>query len=123
MLGGYVSGLVTGLCASLPDMFAGKYMSMPLFAAAGLIGGVMHDLAPEQEDIWYFSPFVDLNLYRLFRQMLRMNRSAIQRRVVERAAFNVACNALVMVTELLRWSVNSQFSTDGILLSLKACRI
>ncbi len=105
MLGGYVSGLVTGLCVSVPDMFDGKFMSMPLYAAAGLLGALMHDLAPEKEDIWYFSPFVDLNLYRLFRQVLRLNRTAIQRRVVERAAFNVACNAIVVITEALRWGV------------------
>ncbi len=65
----------------------------------------MHDLAPEKEDIWYFSPFVDLNLYRLFRQILRWNRSGIKRRVVERAAFNLGCNAIVILTEMLRWGV------------------
>src|SRR5690349_13809764 len=51
MLGGYVSGLITGLCVSLPDMFNGKWMSMPLYAAAGIIGGLMHDLAPRREDV------------------------------------------------------------------------
>ena len=45
------------------------------------------------------NPFVDLNLYRLFRQILRLNRNAIQRSVVERAAFNVACNAIVVLTD------------------------
>ncbi len=109
MLGGYVSGLVTGLCVSVPDMIDGKFMSMPLYAAAGIIGALMHDLAPEKEDIWYFSPFVDLNLYRLFRQILRWNRHAIQPRIVQRAAFNVACNAIVVLTEMLRWSVHSLF--------------
>jgi len=94
---------------SLPDMFTGKLMSMPLFSAAGLIGALMHDLAPRKEDIWYFSPFVDLNLYRFLRQALRLNRTAIQRRVVELAAFNVACNALVALTELLRWGVHKLF--------------
>jgi len=112
MLGGYVSGLVTGLCVALPDMFDGKYMSMPLFAAAGILGALMHDLAPEREDIWYFSPFVDLNLYRLLRQILRLNRTAIQRRVVERAAFNVACNAIVVVAELLRWGIHFLFHDE-----------
>src|SRR5581483_3650872 len=109
MLGGYVSGLVTGLCVSVPDMFYGKYMSMPLYAAAGLLGALMHDLAPQKEDIWYFSPFVDLNLYRLFRQILRWNRKAIERRVVERAAFNIACNGIVILTEVLRWAVVAAF--------------
>lgn len=105
MLGGYVSALITGICVAIPDMFTGKYMSMPLYAAAGLIGALMHDLAPQKEDIWSFSAFVDLNLYRLLRQILRLNRSVIQRRVVERAAFNVICNAMVIIAELLRWGI------------------
>src|SRR5947209_13393766 len=46
ILGGYVSGLVTGLCVSLPDMFGGNLMSMPLFAESGIIGAIMHELAP-----------------------------------------------------------------------------
>jgi two-component system, LytTR family, sensor kinase len=113
MLGGYVSGLITGLCVSLPDMFDGKFMSMPLFAAAGILGGLMRDLAPNEEDIWYFSPFVDLNLYRLFRQVVRLSRRGIQRPVVERAAFNVACNALVLLAEFLRWGIHRLFSVHG----------
>ncbi|MBV8552013.1 MAG: histidine kinase [Acidobacteriaceae bacterium] len=114
MLGGYVSGLITGLCVSVPAMFTGKLMSMPLFAATGIIGGLMHDLAPRQEDIWSFSPFVDLNLYRLFRQILRLHRSAIQRRVIELAAFNVICNALVVVAELLRWAIFTTFRSRNV---------
>ncbi len=113
MLGGYVTGLITGLCVSIPDMFDGKFMSMPLFAAAGILGALMHDLAPEKEDVWSFSPFVDLNLYRLLRQVLRLNRNAIQRRVVALAAFNVVCNAIVILTELLRWAVFNTFKVHG----------
>jgi two-component system, LytTR family, sensor kinase len=113
MLGGYVSGLITGLCVSVPDMVAHKYMSMPLYAAAGIIGGLMHDVAPRREDIWSFSPFVDLNLYRFFRQVLRLNRNAIQRRVIELAAFNIACNAMVLAAELMRWSIYNQFGVHN----------
>jgi two-component system, LytTR family, sensor kinase len=120
MLGGYVSGLITGICVSIPDMVDGKYMSMPLFAATGLIGALMHDLAPQREDIWYFSPFFDLNLYRLLRQILRLKRDAIQRRVVERAAFNTTCNALVVSTELLRWGVHGIFPVHNTFFLLEA---
>lgn len=109
MLGGYVSGLITGLCVSIPDMFTGNWMSMPLYSAAGLLGALMHDLAPQRDDIWYFSAFVDLNLWRLFRKILRLNRSGIERRVIERAAFNVACNAIVILAEMLRWGVYFTF--------------
>jgi two-component system LytT family sensor kinase len=109
ILGGYVSGLLTGLCASIPDMFHQKWMSMTLFSAAGLIGALIHDLAPEQEDIWFFSPFVDLNLWRLFRQLLRWKRDVIQARMIKLAAFNVACNFLVVLVEGLRWEVRKIF--------------
>ena len=108
-LGGYVSGLITGICVSLPDMFVGKLMSMPLYAAAGIIGGLMHDLAPRKEDIWHFSPFVDLNLYRFFRHLFRWKRQQIERRVVKLAAFNIICNALVIIVELLRWGIHKEF--------------
>jgi two-component system LytT family sensor kinase len=123
MLGGYVSGLITGLCLSLPDMFDGKFMSMPLFAAAGILGGVMRDLAPKQEDIWYFSPFVDLNLYRLFRQVLRLSRKALQRPLIERAAFNVACNAIVILAEFLRWAIHSLFPGHGTFFLFQGLRL
>jgi two-component system LytT family sensor kinase len=113
MLGGYVSGLVTGLCVCLPDMFTGRFMSMPLFAAAGLIGALMHDLAVQPEDIWYFSPFIDLNLYRLIKQVVLLKRHPIQRRIVERAAFNVGCNILVIVAQVLRWAVHEMFPKHG----------
>ena len=105
LLGGYVTGLITGLCVALPDMFDGKYMSMPLFAACGVLGGLMHDIAPKRADVWQFSPFVDLNLYRLFRQVLRLNRAAIERPIVERAAYNVLCNSIVILAEFLRWGI------------------
>ena len=109
ILGGYVSGLITGLVTSIPDMVAGKWMSMPLFSAAGIMGALIHDLAPRPEDIWGFSPFVDLNLWRFFRQLLRLKRDPIQRRLIELAAFNVACNFLVVLMEALRWGVCAAF--------------
>ena len=113
ILGGYVSGLITGLLASLPGMFDNKWMSMPLFSAVGIMGAIIHDLAPRPEDIWGFSPFVDLNLWRFFRQLLRLKRNLIQRRLIELAAFNVACNFLVVLVEALRWSVLAMFDKHG----------
>ncbi len=119
MLGGYVSGLITGLCVSIPAMFTGKFMSMVLFAGTGIIGGLIHDLAPRMEDIWSFSPFVDLNLYRLLRQLLRLNRKPIQRRVIELAGFNIICNSLVVVAELLRWAVFYTFKSRNVFFMLE----
>jgi two-component system, LytTR family, sensor kinase len=105
MLDGYATGLLTGVIASLPDMFDGKYMSMPLFAACGVLGGLMLDLAPTKEDIWHFSAFIDLNLYQLIRQAIKRKRPAFDRKIVERAAFNLICNAIVLLAEMLRLSI------------------
>jgi two-component system LytT family sensor kinase len=109
MLDGYGTGLLTGIIASLPDMFHGKFMSMPLFAACGFLGGLMRYLAPTKEDIWHFSAFIDLNLYQLIRQAIGRKRSAFDRKIVERAAFNLVCNAIVLVAELLRLAILLQF--------------
>ena len=113
ILGGYVSGLITGLIASIPDMFDHKWMSMPLYSAVGIMGALIHDLASRPEDIWGFSPFVDLNLWRFFRQLLRLKRDLIQRRLIELAGFNVACNFLVVLAEALRWGVRATFDVHG----------
>jgi two-component system LytT family sensor kinase len=68
ILGGYVTGLLSGVLISLPAMFiAGEHLTMPLLAGIGVLGGVLRDCAPDTEDIWRFSPFFDLSVYRLFR--------------------------------------------------------
>ena len=114
MIAGYVTGLVTGLCVALPAMFAGEFMSMPLFAAAGLIGGVLRDLASRTEDIWYFSPFIDLNLYHLVRGSLLRRQHVFGREAIRRAAFNVICNAAIVVTEFARVGISRQFPVHGV---------
>jgi two-component system LytT family sensor kinase len=43
---------------------------MPLNVFAGIIAGQLRRAAPEQEDIWSFSPFIDLTVYRIIRRNL-----------------------------------------------------
>ncbi len=112
LLGGYVSGLVTGLCVSVPAMFAGEYMSMPLFSAAGILGGLMRDMAPEKEDIWYFSGFIDLNAYRVLREAVERRR-VFERHAIERSAFNLICNVVIVITESLRIGIAELFPGHG----------
>lgn len=66
-VGGYVPGLLCGILISLPAMFAGELLSTPLFAAVGVLGGLVRDGAPDPEEIWSFSPFLDRNIYRVIR--------------------------------------------------------
>ena len=61
MVGGYVTGLLSGILISIPAVARGQLMTMLLFAGVGVLGGLLRDLAPEKEDIWRFSPIFSLN--------------------------------------------------------------
>ncbi len=68
ILSGYVTGLVSGVLISLPAMINGEYLTMPLLAAVGVLGGLLRDCATDTEDIWRFSPLPDRSIFRLFRR-------------------------------------------------------
>src|SRR3984957_11839911 len=59
ILGGYFTGLLAGALISIPAMINREFLSMPLLAAVGVMGGLLRDVAPDTEDIWSFSPFPD----------------------------------------------------------------
>jgi two-component system, LytTR family, sensor kinase len=91
MLGGYMTGLLAGILISIPAMLHGELMSMPLLAAVGVLGGLLRDVAPDKEAIWRFSPFPDLNLWRLARK-----------RDLRLPLFSLLCIVAILMTELLR---------------------
>ena len=95
LLGGYVTGLLSGILISLPAMINGEHMTMPLLAGVGVLGGLLRDLAPDPEDIWRFSPFFDLSIYRLIRP------SQIHRRTI----YHLALFAAILLAEFLRQSL------------------
>lgn len=78
LLGGYVTGLLSGALISLPAMFHHEYLTLPLLVGAGAVGGLLRDGAPDTEEIWRFSPFFDLSLYRLFAPRHDHIRAAFQ---------------------------------------------
>jgi len=95
ILGGYVSGLVSGILISIPAMINHEYLSMPLFAAIGVLGGLLRDVATDTEDIWRFSPFFDLNVYRFFKQ-----------RNYRRGAFHLLFLTVILFAEFLRQALH-----------------
>jgi two-component system LytT family sensor kinase len=105
LIGGYFCGLLSGVLISLPAFFiGGEWMSMPLFAGIGVLGGLMRDIAPDKEDVWRFSPFFDLSLWQLFRRRQEWRRSA----------FRVACVLMIIFAELLRVGVARLFNPRGV---------
>jgi two-component system LytT family sensor kinase len=70
VVGGRLSGGIGGALMSVPAALHGEWAALPLNVFAGIIAGWLRRFAPEQEDIWSFSPFVDLTLYRMIRRNL-----------------------------------------------------
>jgi len=96
ILGGYVTGLLSGVLISLPAMFNGEYLTMPLLAGLGVLGGLIRDCAPDPEEIWRFSPFFDLNIYRFLRNRWR-------------AAFHLIFFVAILFSEFLRQTLGIFF--------------
>jgi two-component system LytT family sensor kinase len=103
LVAGYVTGLLGGVLISIPAMINGEYLSMPLLAAVGVLGGLLRDCAPEKEEIWRFSPFFDLSIYRLFR-----------RHDHRRTAFQLFFFLTVVLAELLRVTLGHFFAPRAI---------
>ena len=99
LLGGYVTGLLSGVLISVPSLFWGEHLSLPLLAGVGVLGGLLRDLAPQPEEIWRFSPFFDLSIYRFF----------TERKNHRRTAFHLLLVAAILYAEFLR-QILGQFS-------------
>jgi two-component system LytT family sensor kinase len=98
VLGGYVTGLLSGVLTSIPAMANGELLTMPLLAGVGVLGGLLRDFAPDPDDIWRFSPFFDLNVYRLLR-----------RQDYRRNLFHLCLLSTILFSEFLRWSLLAIF--------------
>ncbi|HXS96900.1 MAG TPA: sensor histidine kinase [Candidatus Limnocylindrales bacterium] len=93
ILGGYVTGLLSGVLIALPAFFfKHEQLTLPMLAGIGVLGGVLRDLAPDPEEIWRFSPFLEMNILRFFRES-RNHR---------RAAFHLVFGAGILFAEFLR---------------------
>ncbi|MBI4480506.1 MAG: sensor histidine kinase [Acidobacteria bacterium] len=68
VLGGTFAGIAAGGLAAFPALLNHEVLALPFLVAAGALGGLARHLAASKDDIWHFSPFFDLNLYRWFRQ-------------------------------------------------------
>ncbi|MGB7135257.1 MAG: histidine kinase, partial [Acidobacteriaceae bacterium] len=63
------AALIGASVFSLPAVFHREYLTLPFLVAVALIAGIYGRFA-EKEEVWSFSPFVDLSLYRWVRRTL-----------------------------------------------------
>jgi two-component system, LytTR family, sensor kinase len=71
LLGGRVVGPLGGSIISLPAFVHHEWLSMPVAATAGLVGGLIRQAVPNTEEIWRLGPYTFLStprwLVRVFR--------------------------------------------------------
>jgi two-component system, LytTR family, sensor kinase len=70
VIAGRFAGSMAGVLVSLPALLHGEWLTLPFTLLCGIAAGQLRNLAPDREDIWSFSPFIDLSLYRVIRRNL-----------------------------------------------------
>jgi two-component system, LytTR family, sensor kinase len=70
VIAGRMAGVLGGCLIALPALLHGEWATLPLNVLCGFIAGQLREFAPVKDDIWSFSPFIDLSIYRWIRRNL-----------------------------------------------------
>jgi two-component system LytT family sensor kinase len=70
---GPFSAVAGAVLLSIPSMLHHEYLSLPFLVAVALVSGIFARFV-EVEEVWSFSPFVDLSIYRWIRRNMRQPR-------------------------------------------------
>ena len=68
MVGGPFAGLLGGAIVGAPAIEHREWLALPLCVISGVVAGLVRQMAPSDEDVWQFTPFVDLSIYRWIRR-------------------------------------------------------
>ena len=69
-IGGRLAGSLGGVLMAFPAMLQGEWATLPFTVLSGFVAGQLRTMANDKDDIWSFSPFIDLSIYRLIRRNL-----------------------------------------------------
>jgi two-component system, LytTR family, sensor kinase len=69
-IGGRWAGVLGGMLMAVPALVYGEWATLPFGVLCGFIAGQLRTMALNKDDIWSFSPFIDLSIYRLIRRNL-----------------------------------------------------
>ncbi|HEY1263393.1 MAG TPA: histidine kinase [Terriglobales bacterium] len=70
VIAGRVPGMLGGAIMAMPPLLHGEWASLPFNLLCGFVAGQLRQIAPDKEEIWSFSPFIDLSIYRWIRRNL-----------------------------------------------------
>ena len=102
VIGGPWPGALAGVLLSIPSFFHGEWVSLPFYLFLGLIAGGLRELAgkwADKEEIWSFSPFFDLTVFRWIRRNLPTPRRDWQ----------IAFFVVIVVMQMLRMEIAYRF--------------
>src|SRR5271157_856097 len=71
VIAGRLAGTAGGVLVSLPALFWGEWLTLPMNVLAGALAGWLRHLAGDREAIWSFSPLFDLSIYHWIRRSIR----------------------------------------------------
>ncbi len=73
LLGGTIVGLVVGMIVSLPAVLIPPHeiLAAPMAVLYAVVAGTVRWVCPDKGEVWKFSPFIDLSLYRSIRQRFK----------------------------------------------------
>jgi two-component system LytT family sensor kinase len=74
VMGGPVGGALFGLLVGLPGLFNHEYLAVPFYMATGIFCGTLREAAKDHEEIWSFSPFLDISVYRWIKRNITKPR-------------------------------------------------
>ena len=68
VIGGRLCGMTGGALVGLPAALHGEWATLPFTVLCGFLAGQLRSFVADQEEIWSFSPFIDLSIYRWIRR-------------------------------------------------------
>ncbi len=109
VVGGRVTGMMGGAALALPAVLHGEWATLPFYLLAGLAAGQLRSWAEDKEEIWSFSPFIDLSIYRWIRRNFPRPRLFDWQIVF----FVVILGLRLVRTEIARLAPHSIFNLHG----------
>jgi len=109
VLGGRFTGMLGGGLVAIPALAHGEWATLPFMLLCGFVAGQLRERDPNREEIWSFSPFIDLSIYRWVRRNLHAPRP-----FEWQTMFFVSIIVLRFVhTELFLWRPHSTYSLES----------
>ncbi len=109
VIGGRVTGMLGGGLLGIPALLHGEWATLPFNLLAGALAGQLRHIATDKEDIWTFSPFIDLGIYRWIKRTVLFTR----RFDWQTAFFFTVVVLRLLQTEVARLAPHTMFAIES----------